>query len=60
MYVCSACKVNEPVCDNYCLDCEIEFFRTHPNEQQDLFEQVERDPANFAEWIPVVAALQQD
>lgn len=59
MYVCSTCKVNEPVCDDYCLDCEIEFFRTHPDEQPDLILDVERDPVRFAKWIPVVAALQQ-
>lgn len=57
MYVCDTCKIAEPVCDDYCLDCEIKFFVANPNEQPDLFEQVDRDPVRFADWIPVVAAL---
>jgi hypothetical protein len=56
---CFKCEVAERSCDDYCVDCEIKFFRANPDEQPDLFEQVERDPVRFAEWIPVVKALQE-
>jgi hypothetical protein len=56
---CFECRIVEAVCDDYCVGCEIKFFRANPDEQPDLFEQVERDPARFAEWIPVVKALQE-
>jgi hypothetical protein len=58
-FYCRECKVEEPVCDDYCLECEIAFFRTNPDEQPDLLEQVERDPVRFAAWVPVVKALRE-
>jgi len=56
---CLQCQVAEAVCDDYCLECEIKFFRANPDEQPDLFESVEKDPVRFAEWIPVVNALKE-
>ena len=56
---CFECRIVEAVCDDYCVGCEIKFFRANPDEQPDLFEQVERDPVRFSEWIPVVKALQE-
>lgn len=58
-FYCRECKVNEVVCDDYCLECEIAFFRANPDEQPDLILQVESDPDSFAAWIPVVKALQE-
>lgn len=57
-FTCRDCKVEEPVCDDYCVECEIKFFRANPDEQMDLILQVESDPDSFADWIPVVKALQ--
>jgi|688.fasta_scaffold2765742_1 hypothetical protein len=56
---CFQCQVAEAICDDYCVACEIAFFQANPDEQPDLFEQVERDPVRFAAWIPVVKALQE-
>jgi hypothetical protein len=56
---CFECRIVEAVCDDYCVGCEIKFFRANPDEQPDLFESVERDPVRFSEWIPVVKALQE-
>jgi hypothetical protein len=56
---CFQCQVAEAICDDYCVACEIAFFRANLDEQPDLFEQVERDPVRFAAWIPVVKALQE-
>ena len=56
---CFQCQVAEAICDDYCVACEIAFFRANPDEQPDLFEQVERDPVRFAAWIPGVKALQE-
>jgi hypothetical protein len=56
---CFQCQVAEAICDDYCVACEIAFFRANPDEQPDLFEQVERDPVRFAAWIPVVKTLQE-
>ena len=58
-FTCRECKVEEPVCDDYCVACEIKFFRANPDEQPDLILQVESDPDSFAAWIPVVKALQE-
>lgn len=55
---CYTCKVAEATCDDYCVECEIKFFRANPDEQPDLILQVESDPDSFAAWIPVVKALQ--
>jgi len=57
---CITCERSAAICDDYCVDCEIKFFRANPDEQPSLFEQVERDPVRFAAWIPVVTALQQE
>ena len=56
---CFQCQVAEATCDDYCVACEIAFFQANPDEQPDLFEQVERDPVRFSDWIPVVKALQE-
>jgi hypothetical protein len=56
---CYTCERAEATCDDYCVACEIKFFRANLDEQPDLFEQVERDPVRFAAWIPVVKALQE-
>lgn len=56
---CYKCESAEAVCDDYCVHCEIQFFRANPDEQPSLFEQVERDPVRFADWIPVVKALKE-
>lgn len=56
---CYTCKEAEATCDDYCVECEIAFFRANPDEQPDLLEQVESDPVRFAAWIPVVKALQE-
>ena len=56
---CFQCQVAEAICDDYCVACEIAFFRANLDEQPDLFEQVERDPVRFAAWVPVVKALQE-
>lgn len=56
---CIKCQVAEAVCDDYCFECEVAFFRANPDEQPDLFEQVESDPVRFADWVPVVKALQE-
>lgn len=56
---CVTCDRNEATCDDYCLECEIKFFRANPDEQPDLILQVESDPDSFAAWIPVVKALQE-
>ena len=56
---CFQCQVAEAICDDYCVACEIAFFRANPDEQPDLFEQVERDPVRFSAWVPVVKALQE-
>lgn len=58
-FTCRECKVEEPVCDDYCVACEIKFFRANPDEQMDLILQVESDPDSFAAWIPVVNALKE-
>lgn len=58
-FYCRECKVNEVVCDDYCLECEIKFFRANPDEQPDLIADVEKDPVRFADWIPVVKALKE-
>ena len=56
---CYSCKEVEATCDDYCVACEIKFFRANPDEQMDLILQVESDPDSFAAWIPVVKALQE-
>lgn len=56
---CYKCESAKAVCDDYCVHCEIQFFRANPDEQPSLFEQVERDPVRFADWIPVVKALKE-
>jgi hypothetical protein len=56
---CFECQIVEAVCDDYCVGCEIKFFRANPDEQPDLFESVEKDPVRFAPWIPVVKALKE-
>ena len=56
---CYTCKEAEATCDDYCVECEIKFFRANPDELPDLLEQVERDPVRFADWIPVVKALKE-
>ncbi len=56
---CFQCQVAEAICDDYCVACEIAFFRANLDEQPDLFEQVERAPVRFAAWIPVVNALKE-
>lgn len=56
---CYTCERAEATCDDYCVACEIKFFRANLDEQPDLFEQVERDPVRFAAWIPVVNALKE-
>ena len=56
---CYICKEAEATCDDYCVECEIKFFRANPDEQPDLILQVESDPDSFAAWIPVVKALQE-
>lgn len=56
---CYTCKEVEATCDDYCVECEIKFFRANPDELPDLLEQVERDPVRFADWIPVVKALKE-
>jgi hypothetical protein len=56
---CYTCKEAEATCDDYCVECEIKFFRANPDEQPDLILQVESDPDSFAAWIPVVKALQE-
>ena len=56
---CYSCKEAEATCDDYCVECEIKFFRANPDEQPDLILQVESDPDSFAAWIPVVKALQE-
>lgn len=56
---CYTCKEAEATCDDYCVECEIKFFRANPDEQMDLILQVESDPDSFAAWIPVVKALQE-
>lgn len=58
-FTCRECKAEEPVCDDYCVECEIKFFRANPDEQPDLIADVEKDPVRFADWIPVVKALQE-
>ena len=55
---CYTCERVEATCDDYCVACEIKFFRANPDEQMDLILQVESDPDSFAAWIPVVKALQ--
>ena len=57
---CYTCKEAEATCDDYCVECEIKFFRANPDELPDLLEQVERDPGRFADWIPVVKALKAE
>jgi hypothetical protein len=56
---CYTCKEAEATCDDYCVECEIKFFRANPDEQPDLILQVESDPDSFAAWIPVVNALKE-
>ena len=56
---CYTCKEAEATCDDYCVKCEIKFFRANPDELPDLILQVESDPDSFAAWIPVVKALQE-
>lgn len=57
-FICRECKVEDAVCDDHCVECEIAFFRANPDEQPDLIRDVESDPVRFAAWIPVVKALQ--
>ena len=56
---CYTCERAEATCDDYCVACEIAFFRANPDELPDLILQVESDPDSFAAWIPVVKALQE-
>lgn len=56
---CYTCERAEATCDDYCVACEIKFFRANPDEQPDLILQVESDPDSFAAWIPVVNALKE-
>lgn len=56
---CIKCKQRPATCDDYCVECEIEFHLENPDENDDLIESYHNNPEWFKAWAPVVAEIER-
>lgn len=54
---CITCNIRPQVCDDHCVECEIEFFMSDPGEAEDLVQCYLERPDHLAAWKPVIKAL---
>lgn len=57
MSMCITCNERPTVCDDNCVECEIEFYLADPGEAEDLIKYYLERPDYFAAWKPVIKAL---
>jgi hypothetical protein len=57
IYYCIDCNEVEMVCDDRCVQCEINFHLAEKEEADDLIEEYKNNPTRLSDWEPVIRAL---